>query len=108
MSADCRISEISKNRMVLDRLPLERKTVLNFVTPSNWQVNDTVAMQINRSPYEVRIEDGKMIAKLPPEPPNEWKREFYSLFNKRTKDWITVDFDSVEGFEKLEADAKRI
>ncbi|MGB7729127.1 MAG: hypothetical protein WBL50_13925 [Candidatus Acidiferrum sp.] len=27
---------------------MSRKTFPNFVTPTNWQVGDTVAMQINR------------------------------------------------------------
>ena len=38
---------------------------------------------------------------VPKEPPNEWKREFYTLENLRTKDAVTVDFDCVEGFDKL-------
>jgi hypothetical protein len=106
MSANCFISEISANRMVLDRVGAKRKTVLNFVTLSNWQVGDEVAMQANISPYDVRVEDGKLIVNLPPEPANEWKRAFYNLLNKRTKDWVTVDFDSVEGFEERAAQAK--
>ncbi len=34
--------------MTLDRPTMSRKTFLNFVTPTNWQVGDPVAMQINR------------------------------------------------------------
>ena len=46
--------------------------------------------------------NGQLVVIRPPEPPNEWKREFYSLFNHRTKDKITVDFEWVEGFDRLE------
>jgi hypothetical protein len=106
MSANYFISEISTNKMVLDRVGVKRKTVLSFVTPSNWEVLDEVAMQANISPYDVRVEDDKLIVNVSPEPPNEWKRAFYFLLNKRTKDWVTVDFDSVEGFEQLAAEAK--
>lgn len=75
--------------------------MLDFVTPKNWVVGDDIIMQINRSPHDIEYIDGKLVLIRPPEPPNGWEREFYSLHNKRTKDWVTVDFDQVEGFENL-------
>lgn len=107
MSADWVISELSTNKMVLDRPAMQRKTVLNFLTPSNWQLGDAVAMQINRSPHNIRLENSKFVVELPPEPADGWEREFYTLYNARTKDRITIDFDSVEGFEKLAEEAKQ-
>jgi hypothetical protein len=73
-----------------------RKTALNFVTPTHWQIGDTVLMQINRNPYDLQYENGVLVVLTPPEPPNGWMREFYSLFNERTRDTITFDFDSVD------------
>lgn len=107
MSADFVLSELSARRMVLDRPAMQRTTVLNFVTPKNWQVGDTVAMQINRDPNCIRLQDGKFVVELPPEPANGWEREFYTLYNTRTGDRITVDFDWVEGFEELAEQARR-
>ncbi len=99
--SDRLISELSRGRMVLDLSG--QKTVLNFVTPDNWRVNDTVTMQINRSPYDLDFLNGQLVVVRPAEPPNGWNREFYSLYNHRTKDRVTVDFECVEGFEKLRA-----
>lgn len=95
------VSELSTNRMVLKE-GSGRETVFNFVTPRNWKVGDSVIMQINRSPYDLDFVNGQIVVVRPPEPPNEWKREFYSLYNERTKDRATVDFEWVEGFEKLQ------
>lgn len=94
------ISELSPNRMVLDRSG--QRTALNFVTPTNWREGDAVTMQINRSPYDLDFLNGQLVVIRPAEPPNEWKREFYSLYNHRTKDTITVDFEWVEGFDRLQ------
>lgn len=95
------ISDLSAERMVLEEFG-GRKTVLKFVTPKNWHVGDTVTMYINRNPTDYDWgDDGKLVIRIPPEPANEWTREFYTLRNHRTKDWITVDFDWVEGFEEL-------
>ena len=95
------VSELSTNRMVLKE-GSGRETVFNFVTPTNWKVGDSVIMQINRSPHDLEFVNGQIVLIRPPEPPNEWKREFYSLYNARTKDRVTVDFECVEGFEKLQ------
>lgn len=43
MNADFILSEISTDQMTLDRPTMSRKTFLNFVTPTNWQVGETVA-----------------------------------------------------------------
>lgn len=94
------ISELSPNKMVLDLSG--QRTVLNFVTPKNWCKGDKVTMQINRSPYDLDFVNGQLVVVRPPEPPNEWKREFYCLYNHRTKDTITVDFEWVEGFDRLQ------
>lgn len=94
------ISELSPNKMVLDLSG--QRTVLNFVTPKNWRKGDKVTMQINRSPYDLDFVNGQLVVVRPPEPTNEWKREFYSLYNHRTKDTITVDFEWVEGFDRLQ------
>ena len=95
------IIELSTNKMVLDRSTLHRKTTFNFLTPANWRVGDGIAMQINRSPYYVRWVNRKFVIGLPPEPPHGWAKEFYTLYNARTKDRVTIDFDCVEGFDKL-------
>ncbi len=107
MNADFILSELSTNQMTLDRPTMRRKAFLNFVTPTNWQVGDTVAMQINRPPYDVRLDNGRFVVELPPEPIHGWEREFYTLYNTRTKDRITVDFDTVKGFEELAAEARK-
>jgi hypothetical protein len=102
------ITELSVNKMVLDRHPVAgKKTVFNFVTPKDWRVGDTVVMNIRVNPYDWEFVNGKLVVSIAPEPPNEWKREFYTLYNDRTKDRVTVDFDSVEGFEKLEKDYRQ-
>jgi hypothetical protein len=100
MSAELTVVERSTNRMVLAKAS-GQKTVWNFVTPTNWQVGDGVIMQINRSPHDLNWVNGQLVVVRPPEPPNGWEREFYSLYNTRTRDRIKVDFDSVEGFETL-------
>ena len=79
-----------------------RETVFNFVTPKNWHIGDTVIMQINRSLHDLDFVNGQIVLVRPPEPPNGWKRQSYSLYNERTKDRVTVDFEWVEGFEKLQ------
>lgn len=95
------ICDLSSERMMLEEFG-GRKTVLNFVTPENWRVGDTVTMYINFNPADLDWgDDGKLVMRISPEPPSEWRRQFYCLHNDRTKDWVTVDFDWVEGFEEL-------
>lgn len=99
------IAEISRNRMVLKRavsgMPMPP---FNFVTPPEWRVGDQIKMYIKTNPYDVSYDEkGELVVETPPEPNNEWKREFYILRNLRTKDFVTVDFEWVEGFEELEA-----
>jgi hypothetical protein len=104
--SDQTIVEISANRLVLARAVSDtRMPAFTFVTPKNWRVGDPIIMQINRSPHEISYDDnGNVVATIPKEPHNEWKREFYVLQNLRTKDSVTVDFDWVDGFDKLEAE----
>src|SRR5271156_1028079 len=100
------IVEISANRLALARaVSGTRMPAFTFVTPQNWRVDDPFNMQINRSSHEISYDDkGNIVLVIPKEPLNEWKREFYILRNLRTKDSVTVDFDSVEGFDTLEAE----
>jgi hypothetical protein len=104
------IVQLSTNRMVLDRYPVASKTtVWNFVTPKNWQVGDVIIMRFHLNPYDVDdvTVDGKLVVTVAPEPPNGWKHEFYKLYNTRTKDEISVDYDSVEAFQQLEKDYRQ-
>jgi hypothetical protein len=104
--SDQTIAEISTNRLVLARaVSGTRMPAFNFVTPQDWRVGDPVVMQIKCSPFDISYDDkGNVVVTIPKEPHNEWKREFYTLRNLRTEDFVTVDFDCVEGFDKLEAD----
>jgi hypothetical protein len=105
------ITELSGNKMVLDRYPVTgKKSVWNFVTPTNWRVGDVVVMAIHMNPYDVddvNLVDGKIVVSVPPEPPNGWRREFYRIRNTRTNDEISVDFDSVGGFDQLEKEYRQ-
>jgi hypothetical protein len=70
-------------------------------TRMNWAVGDDVITQSSISTHDLDFVDGRLAIIRPSEPHNEWKREFYAVHNLRTKDWVTVDFDQVEGFDKL-------
>lgn len=100
MSARYKITELSFNRMVITKAG-GQSTVYNFATLKNWAVGDDVITQSSISPHDLDFVDGRLVIIRPPELHNEWKREFYTVRNLRTKDWVTVDFDQVEGSDKL-------
>jgi hypothetical protein len=102
------ITALSTNKMVLDCHPIAgNKIVFNFVTPKDWRVGDIVHMSIRIDPHDWDFVNGQLVISIVPEPPNEWKREFYTLYNNRTKDRVTIDFESAEGFEKFEKDHRQ-
>jgi hypothetical protein len=104
-----RIVEISANRLVLAWATADKQMPpMNFITPTHWRVGDLIQMQINRSPRDISYDDnGNIVVTIPKEPHNGWEREFYTLRNTRTNDSVTVDFDSVEGFEALAEEHKK-
>ncbi len=81
---------------------------MNFTTPHDWTVGDTVALQVNRPPYPMAFDsESRVLFSLPKEPPAGWGKGFYRLRNERTSETFALDFDGIRGWESFAREAKR-
>ena len=108
MSSYLIITEISTEKMALRFVQSEYRVFLNFTTPHDWTVGDTVALQVNRPPYPMAFDsESRVLFSLPKEPPAGWGKGFYRLRNERTSETFALDFEGVRGWESFAREAKR-